>query len=151
MKLVTCIALLTFSTSLLAQTQVHIDDLIGVYDLKALKQVPYLEAGMTVEYRLGISSKKDALGDNIIGLNEIYKQKLEDGTEIFLSEVKCEGTASIGADSVMNTSVKCENDSSFDQKLTFKNVSDLKAGEFTASVFSSVSGQAVDMVLKKFN
>lgn len=151
MKSITYIVIFLFSSSLLANTQLKLDDMVGVYNMKAMKQVPYLEAGMTIEYRLGISKKKDSLGDNIVGINEIYKKKLEDGTEIILSELKCEGTATLDQNLVMNANVSCENDSSFEQRLTFTNIKDLKSPVFTAPVYSSLYGHEIDMVFNKYN
>ncbi len=139
------------STSTFGADQVQLADLIGVYKIHSTSQVSSINTGVTVEYRLGISSKTDSLGDHIIGLNEIYKQKLDNGTEILLGELKCAGTASLGADFVMNTSVRCENDSSFDQRLTFKDLSQIKGRAFAGSVFSSVSGKEVEMVFERYN
>lgn len=151
MKSITYIVILLLSSSVLAGTQVKMDDIVGVYSLKAMKQVPYLETGMTIEYKLGISKSKDALGDNIVGINEIYKKTLEDGTEVVLSELKCEGTATLDQNLVMNANVSCENDSSFEQRLTLTNIKDLKSPVFTAPVYSSMYGQEIDMVFSRYN
>lgn len=151
MKSITYVMFCLFSFSAFAASGVVLDDIVGVYNLKSVKQVPYLEAGMTVEYKLGISKKKDSLGDNIVGINEIYKRQLPDGTEIVLSELKCEGTATLDQSLVMNANVTCENESSFEQRLTFTNIKDLKSPVFTAPVYSSLYGQEIDMVFKKYN
>lgn len=143
------VSLLSFST--FAANNVKLDDIVGVYNLKSVKQVPYLETGMTVEYKLGISKKKDSLGDNIVGINEIYKKQMPDGSEVVLSELKCEGTATLDQELIMNANVTCDNESSFEQRLTFTNIKDLSSPVFTAPVYSSLYGQEIDMVFKKYN
>ena len=149
MKSITYIALFLVSMSSFAAEVTKIDDLVGVYKMNSLKQIPYLEAGMTVEYRLGISKKKDSLGDNLVGINEIYKKVLPDGSEIILSELKCEGTATLDQKLVMSANVVCDNDSSFEQRLTFSKEKNNPV--FTAPVYSSIYGQEIDMVVKKYN
>ena len=152
MKSTIYVVIFLLSTSVFAVSDVKLDDIVGVYNLTSVKQIPYLEAGMTVEYRLGISKKKDSLGDNIVGLNEIYKKQLPDGSEIILSELKCEGTATLDQKLVMSANVTCENESSFEQRLTFTNIKNLSSAPvFTAPVYSSLYGQEIDMVFKKYN
>lgn len=151
MKSVTYILAFLLSIGSLFASDSKLDAMVGVYKLTSVAQVPYLEAGMTVEYRLGISKKKDALGDNIVGINEIYKQQMPDGSLVVLTELKCEGTATLSNKLVMNASVRCDNDSSFEQRLTFTNIENIKSPVFTAPVYSSLYGQEIDMVFKKYN
>ena len=145
------LSLLLISNLTYAQDRVEIKDLLGVYRVQPKKQVSHLEAGMTVEYKLAISPKKDVFGDNIVGLNEVYKQTLANGTQIELSKLKCEGVASLDLDSVLTVSVRCENNSSFEQKYTFSDASSLKEKKFEASVFSSLSGQEINMDIERVN
>ena len=148
MKSIVCIASLLFSVSVFS-ANLTLSQMVGVYTLTPVSQITYLEEGMTIEYKLAISVKQDEFGHNIIGLNELFKNVLPDGSETVLGELKCTGIANMSPEKLITVTVMCNNDKSFEQRINLADVKNPLNNEFTAPIFSSLYGMEVEMKFKK--
>ena len=148
MKSVVYIAFLLFSVSAMS-ANLSLGQMVGVYTLTPISQITYLEEGMTIEYKLAISVKQDEFGHNIIGLNELFKNILPDGSETILGELKCTGVAIMSPEKLITATVICDNDKSFEQRINLADVKNPLSDEFTAPIFSSLYGMEVEMKFKK--
>jgi hypothetical protein len=148
MKLVLYMAFLLSSFSIYS-AEFKLRDLSGIYSVTPVSPIAYLEDGMTFEYQLAISTNQDEFGHNIIGLNEVFKKVLDDGTETVLGELKCSGVAIMNKDHLVTANISCDNHKTFEQRINLADVANPLAAEFQAPVFSSLYGMELEMNFKK--
>lgn len=134
---------------LLSRAELILDDLAGVYSITSDAPILYGYEGIKVEYTLAVSNKKTARGENIIGLNEIFKQVTDDGTEVVIEKLECQGIAELNL-GIITSNVSCKNGTSFEQRVRLLEATgEVQSGEFSAPVYSSLYATEIIMKFKK--
>lgn len=140
---------LLFCLPFTAKAELSLDDLIGVYTIKSDESILYTYEGIKVEYILAISKKKTSTGENIIGMSEIFKQVTDDGKEIVIEKLECQGIADLKF-GVITSNISCKNGASFEQRVRLSDAEgNILNGKFSAPVFSSLYGTELVMNFSK--